>query len=88
VQIVSGLTEDDVETVIPYVGGKVIVVSGKHIGCTGKIVEINKDKYRAYVDLDAENNEVKFDFEDICEYVPISSNSGGSRYHEDRRTKR
>ena len=60
------------ETVLPAPGGSVVVVRGSREGSSGKLQEIDTEKFRAQVLL-ASGEQEWFDYEDICKH------SAGSR---------
>ena len=60
------------ETVLPAPGGSVVVVRGSREGTSGKLQEIDTEKFRAQVLL-ANGQQEWFDYEDICKH------SAGSR---------
>jgi DNA/RNA-binding protein KIN17 len=67
------LDQQDLETVIPKLGGKVLVVNGPHDGCTGRLERINTDKFCASVTLDSgadAGRMVELPYEDFSKYSP------------------
>eukprot|EP01135_Chromosphaera_perkinsii_P010759 Nk52_evm38s2209 gene=Nk52_evmTU38s2209 len=73
--VLRDMREKELETVLPRgLGGTVVVVWGKHIGKTGKIIRKDKDKCRALVELQNQNGngpggKVDLDFDDISQKV-------------------
>ena len=60
--------QTELETVLPSVGGAVVVLKGEHRGLTGKMDGLETDKYVAVVTLLEVPNKgatVRFDYEDI-----------------------
>ena len=60
--------QTELETVLPSVGGAVVVLKGEHQGLTGKMDGLETDKYVAVVTLREGPNKgatVRFDYEDI-----------------------
>ena len=60
--------QTELETVLPSVGGAVVVLKGEHRGLTGKMDGLETDKYVAVVTLREGPNKgatVRFDYEDI-----------------------
>ena len=60
--------QTELETVLPSVGGAVVVLKGEHRGLTGKMDGLETDKYVAVVALREGPNKgatVRFDYEDI-----------------------
>ncbi|CAM9311570.1 unnamed protein product [Choristocarpus tenellus] len=69
--------QDDLETVIPAVGGEVLVVNGMGRGCRGKLLSLDTDNFSASVllmDGVEEGKTLKrVEYEDICKAVPAVS---------------
>ena len=67
------LSQDYLETgntlcsleVIPQIGGKVMIVKGRHRGEEGTLVEVNFDKYYGTVKR-GNGNTVDLDYADFC----------------------
>jgi len=58
----------ELETVLPSVGGAVLVLKGEHRGVTGKLEGVDTDKYQARVKLvegPLKGKIMGFDYEDI-----------------------
>ena len=48
------LDQDDLETVIPKVGGKVLLLNGKGRGLVGQVAQLNPDDYSVDIDVSGE----------------------------------
>lgn len=59
--------QTELETVLPSVGGAVVVLKGEHRGLTGKMDGLETDKYVAVTLREGPNKgaTVRFDYEDI-----------------------
>jgi DNA/RNA-binding protein KIN17 len=57
------------ETVLPGLGGAVVLVRGRRAGETGTLVEIDEAGFRAGVDVGGEGRRW-FEYEDICKAAP------------------
>ena len=60
--------QTELETVLPSVGGAVVVLKGEHRGLTGKMDGLETDKYKAVVTLregPGKGTTMRFDYEDI-----------------------
>ncbi|XP_045144220.1 G-patch domain and KOW motifs-containing protein isoform X2 [Echinops telfairi] len=69
-QILEGLTEDMLETLIPKVtGNRVMVVLGPQAGRVGCLLDRDTEGSRAFVQLRRENQLVELHYDAICEYV-------------------
>lgn len=64
------LDQQDLETVIPRIGGKVLVVNGQYAGKTGRLESINTDRFCASVVLDDAGRAVEVPYEDFSKYSP------------------
>lgn len=62
--------QDQVETALCKEGGFVLVVQGAYRGKRGKLVERNKEKNRAVVQLDSDRSMVKCTLDDVAEHAP------------------
>ena len=58
------------ETALCKVNGYVLIVQGEYRGKRGKLLERNKDKNRAVVQLDADKSMVKCTLDDVAEHAP------------------
>ncbi|XP_057445273.1 protein MOS2 [Lotus japonicus] len=68
-EIIQGVSQDLLETVIPRRGGPVLVLSGKHKGAFGSLVEKDLDREIAIV-RDADTHELlKVKLEQVAEYM-------------------
>ncbi|KAI3989027.1 hypothetical protein MKX01_033063 [Papaver californicum] len=68
-EIIQGVKQDILETVIPRCGGPVLILYGKHKGVFGNLVERDTDKETGVV-RDADNHELlNVRFEQIAEYI-------------------
>ena len=68
-KVLENLPSSSFETVIPKERGIVMVLFGKYKGQLGEILLRNKHKARADVQLLLENEVVKLDFDDLCEFT-------------------
>ena len=67
-EILQGVSQEILETALPRRGGSVLVLSGRHKGCYGTLVE--KDSKRTAIVRDEDNHElIKVRLEQIAEYV-------------------
>jgi len=69
--LVEGVQQTGLETVIPKVGGKVMVVNGSSKGLLGTLLEHKKDKNKdaAVIQLGSDFSIATFQLDDIAEYV-------------------
>ena len=69
-ETVIKIDQNDLQTVLPKVGGHVVVVKGALRGMTGVLKKLDLDNFVAVVTLDsggtAENATRRFEYEDIC----------------------
>lgn len=68
-QVIDDIEQADLETVIPAVGGRVMVVRGPDTGIRGVIREKDSSKQLVYVQIDDELDVLKFSMDDVAEYV-------------------
>jgi len=70
-RLVEDVHEDDVETVVPKIGGRVMILSSSqdHRGEIGKILEKSTKKATAFVQLEGDLDIVQIGFDDIAEYM-------------------
>uniref|UniRef100_A0A8C3WC45 G-patch domain and KOW motifs-containing protein n=1 Tax=Catagonus wagneri TaxID=51154 RepID=A0A8C3WC45_9CETA len=69
-QVLEGLREDMLETLIPKVEGhRVMVVLGPRAGRVGRLLERDRERSRALVQLRRENQVVELHYDAICQYV-------------------
>jgi G patch domain/KOW motif-containing protein len=70
-KLIENVHEDDVETVIPKVGGAVLILSTskQHKGEIGKVLEKNVAKAKAFIQLEGDPEIVETSFDDIAEYL-------------------
>jgi hypothetical protein len=67
------LNQKVLETVIPTVGDKIVVIRGKHKGRSAKVLQ--KEKEKAVVQFTSDFSSEQLHFDDICHYT-------GSDIHE------
>ena len=67
--VIDDIDQADLETVIPGIGGRVMVVRGPDIGIKGVIREKDSNKQAVYVQIDDELDVLKFSMDDVAEYV-------------------
>lgn len=67
--VLDDIDQSDLETVIPPVGGRVMVVRGDDIGVRGILREKNNDREVVYVQIEGELDVLKFNMDDVSEYV-------------------
>ncbi|XP_006758973.1 PREDICTED: G patch domain and KOW motifs-containing protein [Myotis davidii] len=69
-QILDGIREDMLETLIPKVQGKrVMVVLGPQAGRVGHLLSWDREKSQAVVQLRRENRVVELHYDAVCEYI-------------------
>ena len=68
--LVDGVKQKYLETVVPQVGGKVLVLRGKRKGLKGTVLEKNTKKSKATVEITecGSKKEKSFSYDDIAEY--------------------
>ena len=71
------LDQEDLETVIPKVGGAVRVVNGRGRGCAAQVLAINTDQFCVAVRVSGEGQPLphgtvldKVEYEDVCKLEP------------------
>jgi len=76
-KLVEDVHEGDVETVIPKVGGRVLILTSakEHRGEIGKLLEKNVSKAKAFVQLEGDTEILEVSFDDIAEYLGSSMDS-------------
>ncbi|EPY84551.1 G patch domain and KOW motifs-containing protein isoform 2 [Camelus ferus] len=68
--LLAGLREDMLETLIPKVeGNRVMVVLGPQAGRVGRLLDWDRERSRALVQLRRENEVVKLHYDAVCQYV-------------------
>lgn len=64
------IDQAELETVIPQIGGRVLIVNGEYVGQKATLESVNTDDYSAKVAIykgpDTGTVVPKIDFEDIC----------------------
>ncbi|XP_036127616.1 G-patch domain and KOW motifs-containing protein [Molossus molossus] len=69
-QVLEGIREDMVETLIPKIQGhQVMVVLGPHAGRVGHLLSWDREKSQAVVQLRRENQLVELHYDAVCEYM-------------------
>lgn len=68
-QVIDDIDQSDLETVIPSVGGRIMVVRGPDIGVRGILKEKDFGKEVVYIQIENELNVLKFNMDDVSEYV-------------------
>lgn len=67
------LDQDDLETVLPRPGNKIIVVNGRGRGCRATLLSINENDFNCDIRVDEgalAGREIKgVDYEDICKFI-------------------
>lgn len=66
-RVLEGLREEELETVIPSVHGRVMVVRGEHSGEVGELLVKDAERDKATVQLEAELTVLQLSFDDVCE---------------------
>lgn len=66
----ADLTQDDVETALPSVGGTAMIVSGPYKGRWGKLLERSSSKQQTVVQLSGDLKVVKASFDEVAAYSP------------------
>lgn len=70
-KVVLKVDQADLETVIPPLDEKVLVVRGKHAGKQGRLQRVHEDKYNADVELDEEEKVLHgIEYEDFSKLDP------------------
>ena len=60
------LDQDDLETVIPAPGGRVLLVNGRHRGAKGTLMTIDEARFCVQVRLDSGEEASRVEYEDVC----------------------
>jgi G patch domain/KOW motif-containing protein len=68
-QVVDDIDQSHLETVIPPIGGRVMVVRGPDIGVRGSLREKDLNREVVYVQIEDELDVAKFNMDDVSEYV-------------------
>ncbi|XP_030702506.1 G-patch domain and KOW motifs-containing protein [Globicephala melas] len=69
-QVLEGLREDMLETLVPKVqGNRVMVVLGPWAGRVGRLLDRDREQSRALVQLQRENQVVELHYDAICQYM-------------------
>ncbi|XP_007457010.1 PREDICTED: G patch domain and KOW motifs-containing protein-like, partial [Lipotes vexillifer] len=69
-QVLEGLREDMLETLVPKVqGNRVMVVLGPWAGRVGRLLDRDRGQTRAVVQLQRENQVVELHYDAICQYM-------------------
>ncbi|XP_023616719.1 G-patch domain and KOW motifs-containing protein [Myotis lucifugus] len=69
-QVLDGIREDMLETLIPKVQGKrVMVVLGPQAGRVGHLLSWDREQSQAVVQLRRENRVVELHYDAVCEYI-------------------
>jgi len=70
-KLLEDVHEADVETVIPKIGGRVLILTSakQHRGEVGKLLEKNVSKAKAFVQLEGDLEILEVSFDDIAEYL-------------------
>ena len=63
------LDQDDLETVIPAPGGRVLLVNGRHRGAKGTLVAIDEARFCVKVRLDSGDMVERVEYEDVCKLI-------------------
>ena len=70
------LDQEDLETVIPQVGGKVRIVNGTHRGAEGQLLSINVDQFSTSIKIQGGMHGGRvvegIEYEDVCKLAPTS----------------
>ena len=66
-KLVEGAPQKALETCVPKVGGRVMVVLGPDAGKVGEVME--KRHERALVQFNQDSSVQTYDFDAVCEYV-------------------
>ena len=71
------LDQDELETVIPQVGGKVLVVNGAYRGAEGQLLSINVEEFSTSLRLTTGLHGGRvvdgIEYEDVCKLAPAAS---------------
>jgi G patch domain/KOW motif-containing protein len=68
-QVIDDIDQADLETVIPPVGGRIMVVRGPDTGIRGTLREKDSQKEVVYIQIEDELDVLKFSMDDVAEYV-------------------
>lgn len=69
-QVLEGLREDMLETLVPKVqGNRVMVVLGPQAGQVGRLLDWDRERSRAVVQLRRENQLVDLHYDAVCQYL-------------------
>lgn len=69
-QVLEGLREDMLETLVPKVrGNRVMVVLGPQAGKVGRLLDWDRERSRAVVQLQRENQLVELHYDAVCQYL-------------------
>jgi len=68
-EILDDIRQDDLETIVPGEGGKIIVVLGESKGQLGKVIEKEANRNKVHVQMDADLDIQTFSLDDVAEYM-------------------
>jgi G patch domain/KOW motif-containing protein len=68
-ELVQGVEQDMLETVLPRTNGRVLVLCGKHKGVYGHLVEKNAEAETGVVEDADTKDMVRVNYDQIAEYV-------------------
>jgi DNA/RNA-binding protein KIN17 len=64
------MDQEDLETVIPTIGGTVMILNGRGKGCKARLLDLDVDNYSASVEVEEGNRQGEVlrgvQYEDIC----------------------
>ena len=63
--------QEELETVIPAPGGRVLVVAGEHRGAKGTLEALDTGAFQALVLLEGEKEPKRFEYEHICKLTSL-----------------
>ena len=68
-RLIENLSEDDVETALPKIGGRIKFVRGAYNGDTGTLMEKDSDKNKGVVQIERLAEIVKCSLDDIAGFI-------------------
>ena len=66
---VKYLRDKDLETVVPSIGGRVLVVRGKYRKCKATLLDKDRDKEEVRVEIRDDKRETTVSLDDVAEWV-------------------
>ena len=68
-ELVQGVEQDMLETVLPRMNGLVLLLAGEHKGLCGHLVEKNSEEETGVVELSNTKDMIRVKYDQIAEYI-------------------